>query len=187
MGTVAFLVAGEGIEEVELTTPWRAVAESGHTPVLVAPAAGEVQAFRHLDYAGRYPVDVVVGDAHAADHDALVLPGGVANGDALRAEPEAVRFVREFFDEGRPVAAICHGGWVLIEAGVTGGRKLTSWPSMQTDFRNAGASWVDEEVVVDRATPGGVHRSGAASTLVTSRKPDDLPAFCRELVAALPG
>ncbi|GAA1736081.1 type 1 glutamine amidotransferase domain-containing protein [Luedemannella helvata] len=185
MGTVAFLVSGEGIEEVELTQPWQAVSEAGHQPRLVAPEKGEVQAFRHLDRAGRYPVDVVAADAHAADYDALVLPGGVANGDALRLETEAVRLVREFFDAGKPVAVICHGGWVLIEAGEVGGRKLTSWPTLQTDFRNAGATWVDAEVVVDRAAAGGVHRAGAASTLISSRKPDDLPAFCRELVNAL--
>jgi protease I len=183
--SIAFLTASEGIEEVELTSPWRAVAEGGYEPVLIAPEKGDVQAFHHLDRAGTFPVDEAAGDAHAHSFAALVLPGGVANGDQLRLEPEAVRLVREFFDEGLPVAAICHGGWVLIEAGVVGGRKLTSWPSLQTDFRNAGASWVDAEVVVDRAAPGGVHRAGAASTLVTSRKPDDLPAFNRELLVAL--
>ncbi|MFQ6170092.1 type 1 glutamine amidotransferase domain-containing protein [Oryzobacter sp. R7] len=170
--TVAFLVAPEGIEQVELTGPWQAVEESGGRPVLLSTEDGEVQAFHHLDRGDTFPVDVVVGDADVADYDALVLPGGVANPDALRTHEEAVAFVRDFVASGKPVAAICHAPWTLVEAGVVGGRTLTSWPSLRTDLRNAGATWQDEEVVVD-------------GNLVTSRKPDDLPAFNRELLAAL--
>lgn len=170
--TVAFLVATEGIEQVELTGPWEAVQDSGARPVLLSTASGEVQAFDHLDKADTFPVDVVVEDADVADYDALVLPGGVANPDALRTDAEAVAFVREFVASGKPVAAICHAPWTLIEADVVRGRTLTSWPSLQTDLRNAGATWKDEEVVVD-------------GNLVTSRNPDDIPAFTRELLAAL--
>ena len=166
---IAFLTANEGVEEVELTEPRKAVTEAGAETELLAPEPGEVQAFDHLDKAEAYPVDKVVGDASASDYDGLVLPGGVANPDNLRTHPEAVSFVRDFFAAGKPVAAICHGPWTLIEADVVKGRKLTSWPSLQTDLRNAGAEWVDEEVVVD-------------SGLVTSRKPDDLPAFCAKIV-----
>jgi protease I len=161
---VAFLVATEGIEQVELTEPRKALEEAGAETVLVAPEAGEVQAFDHLDKADRFPVDVTASEANAADYDGLVLPGGVANPDNLRTDEDAVAFVRAFIEAGKPVAAICHAPWTLIEAGVVKGRKLTSWPSLQTDLRNAGAEWVDEEVVVD-------------SGLVTSRKPDDIPAF----------
>ncbi len=173
--TVAFLVSQEGIEQAELTEPWRAVQQAGATPKLIAPQPGEVQAFRHLDKAQSYPVDETVDDASADNYAALVLPGGVANGDQLRTVPGAVEFVKGFAEAGKPVAVICHGGWVLIEAGVLTGRRLTSWPSLRTDYRNAGADWVDEEVVVDH---GGY-------PLISSRKPDDLPAFTRELVAAI--
>ena len=166
---VAFLVANEGIEQVELTRPWKAIEEAGGQPVLLAPEPGEAQAFEHLDKADAFDVDQVVGEADASDFDGLVLPGGVANPDNLRTRPEAVDFVRAFFEAGKPVAAICHAPWTLIEAGVVDGRKLTSWPSLQTDLRNAGAEWVDEEVVVDQG-------------LVTSRKPDDLDAFCAKAV-----
>ncbi|WP_380165428.1 type 1 glutamine amidotransferase domain-containing protein [Jannaschia sp. R86511] len=174
---VAFLVAGEGIEQVELTEPWQAVAAAGLQPVLLSPEAGEVQAFEHLDKGDTFAVDVVVGEADADDYVGLVLPGGVANPDALRTDADAVAFVAAFLRSSRPVAAICHAPWTLVETGLLPGRRLTSWPSLRTDLANAGAEWVDEEVVVDRL---------GAGTLVTSRNPDDLPAFCRELVAALP-
>ena len=173
--TIAFLVAPEGIEQVELTEPWKAVQEAGGTPQLVSTDSGEVQAFNHLDKADTFPVDAVVGDASPSSYDALVLPGGVANPDFLRTKPEAVAFAKAFFDAGKPVASICHAPWTLVEADVVRGRRMTSWPSLQTDLRNAGAEWVDEEVVVD--TSGG-------STLVSSRKPDDLKAFNAALVEA---
>lgn len=166
---VAFLVANEGVEQVELTAPWEAVLAAGGEPRLLAPEPGDVQAFDHLDRAGTFPVDHVVGDVSADGYDGLVLPGGVANPDRLRTSPEAVAFVRSFVEAGKPVAAICHAPWTLIEAGVVAGRTLTSWPSLQTDVRNAGGNWVDDEVCVDQG-------------LVTSRKPDDLPAFCSKLV-----
>jgi protease I len=172
---VAFLVSAEGIEQAELTAPWQAVIEAGCQPVLVSQETGEVQAFRHLNRADRFAVDMRTADARAEDFAALVLPGGVANGDTLRTQDDAVRLVRAFDGIGKPIAVICHGGWVLIEAGAVRGRRITSWPSLQTDYRNAGATWVDEEVVVDAGAP----------TLVSSRKPDDLPAFCRELVHAI--
>jgi protease I len=165
--TVAFLVAPEGIEQIELTEPWQAVEEAGGTPRLVSTKSGRVQAFHHLDKGDTFEVDETVADADPSSYDGLVLPGGVANPDALRMDKQAVDFVRSFFDSGRPVAAICHAPWTLVEADVVKGRTLTSWPSLQTDLRNGGATWVDEEVVVD-------------GNLVTSRKPDDLPAFNRE-------
>ena len=161
---IAFLVAAEGIEKVELVDPWQAVVDAGHKPVLLSPERGSVQLFEHLDKADSRMVDVVVSSAAVADYDALVLPGGVANPDALRLDEDAVAFVKAFVESGRPVAAICHAPWTLVEADVVRGKRVTSWPSLQTDLRNAGAEWVDEEVVVD-------------GTLVTSRKPDDLPAF----------
>jgi protease I len=173
---VAFLVAKEGIEQVELTEPWKAVEQAGHRPVLISPEAGTVQAFNHLDKGDEFPVDRTVADASADDYAALVLPGGVANGDQLRMSADAVALAKSFDQAGKPIAVVCHGGWVLIEAGVPRGRRITSWPSMQTDFRNAGAEWVDEELVVDTTGPGA---------LISSRKPDDLPAFCKELVAHL--
>ena len=171
--TIAFLVAPEGIEQVELTDPWKAVQQAGGTPQLVSTAEGEVQAFDHLDKADTFPVDATVDSADPGAYDALVLPGGVANPDALRTQPQAVAFAKAFFDAGKPVAAICHAPWTLVEADVVRGRTMTSWPSLQTDLRNAGATWTDEEVVVDTSGP---------SVLVTSRNPDDLPAFCRTLV-----
>jgi protease I len=166
---VAFLVAPEGVEQVELTEPWKAVECAGGSPELLSTDSGEVQAFNHLDKADTFTVDRTVSDADASKYDGLVLPGGVANPDFLRTDEDAVAFVRAFFEQAKPVAAICHAPWTLIEADVVKGRKLTSWPSLQTDLRNAGASWVDEEVVVDEG-------------LVTSRKPDDLPAFCAKAV-----
>lgn len=172
--TVAFLVATEGIEQVELTEPWQAVEKAGGTPRLLATESGKVQAFHHLDAADTFDVDEVVADADAAAYDGLVLPGGVANPDALRMDEDAVRFVKEFVESGKPVAAICHAPWTLVEADVLRGRRVTSWPSLQTDLRNAGAEWVDEEVVVD-------------GNLVTSRNPDDLPAFTEKLVELVSG
>ena len=176
--TIAFLVAAEGIEQVELTSPWQAVEDAGGTPQLVSPEAGEVQAYDHLDKADTFPVDVPVASADVASFDGLVLPGGVANPDALRTDAGAVAFVKAFFDAGKPVAAICHAPWTLVEADVVRGRRMTSWPSLQTDLRNAGAEWVDEQVVVDSA--GG-------STLITSRNPGDLEAFDKAVVEAFRG
>jgi protease I len=170
---VAFLVANEGVEQVELTEPWKAVTEAGGQPVLVAPEGGEVQAFNHLDRADTFPVDVTVDDADAGNFAGLVLPGGVANPDRLRTKPAAVAFAKAFFDAGKPVAAICHAPWTLVEADVVRGRTVTSWPSLRTDIRNAGATWVDEPVFTCSAGP---------NVLITSRKPDDLPAFDDELV-----
>jgi protease I len=169
---IAFLVAGEGVEQIELTEPWKAVEQAGGTPVLLSPESGRVQAFNHLDKADTFEVDVKVSDADMADYAALVLPGGVANPDQLRTDKDAVDFVRAFVGTGKPVAAICHAAWTLAEAGVIEGRELTSWPSLQTDLRNAGARWVDEELVHDE-------------NLITSRKPDDLPAFTEALVKAV--
>lgn len=165
---VAFL-ATDGVEEVEYTEPRKAVEQAGGIAELVSIKDGAIQAMNHLDKSGTYPVEVQVKDADVDRYDALVLPGGVANPDFLRMDPDAVRFVRGFFSAGKPVAAICHGPWTLVEAGVVDGRTLTSWPSLRTDLANAGATWVDEEVFVD----GG---------LVTSRKPDDLPAFCDKML-----
>ncbi|WP_413759606.1 type 1 glutamine amidotransferase domain-containing protein [Streptomyces sp. MMBL 11-3] len=170
---IAFLVAPEGVEQVELTDPWQAVVDAGGEPVLVSTEAGEIQAFNHLDKADTFPVQQVVGEVSADSFDGLVLPGGVANPDALRTDEKAVAFVRDFVGQGRPVAAICHAPWTLIEADVVRGRTLTSWPSLRTDLRNAGATWVDEQVSVCDAQP---------STFVTSRKPDDLKAFCETFV-----
>jgi protease I len=170
---VAFLVATEGIEQVELTEPWKAVEDAGGRPVLVAPESGEVQAFDHLDKADTFPVDMTVDRADVGRFVGLVLPGGVANPDQLRTVPAAVAFVKDFFQAGKPVAAICHAPWTLVEADVVDGRTLTSWPSLQTDVRNAGGTWVDEQVFSCSAGP---------NVLVTSRKPDDLPAFNAEFV-----
>jgi protease I len=167
--TVAFLTAQEGIEEVELTQPWKAVQDAGGTPKLIAPEAGEIQAFNHLDKSANYPVDEALADADPDSYDALVLPGGVANPDQLRTDKRAIQFVQAIFSAGKPVGVICHGPWTLVEADLVDGRKLTSWPSLQTDIRNAGGEWVDEEVVVDQG-------------LVSSRKPDDLPAFCAKII-----
>lgn len=166
---IAFLTAPEGVEQVELTEPWKAVTDAGHEPVLVSTRPGGVQAFHHLDKADTFPVDEVVDPASAGSFDALVLPGGVANPDQLRLDERAVTFVKDFCRQGRPVAAICHAPWTLVEADVVRGRTLTSWPSLRTDIRNAGGTWVDERVQVCDHGPG---------KLVTSRKPDDLQAFC---------
>jgi protease I len=167
---VAFLVANEGVEQVELTNPWTAIRDAGGDPELIAPAPGQIQAFNHLDRGDRFDVDKTVEEADPSDYDALVLPGGVANPDILRTIDEAVAFARSFFEEGKPVGVICHGPWTLIEADVVRGRRLASWPSLKTDIRNAGGEWIgDQEVVVDRG-------------LVSSRWPDDLPAFNSKIV-----
>jgi protease I len=166
---IAFLVANEGIEQVELTEPWKAVVDAGAEAELIAPKAGKAQAFDHLDKADTFPVNRTTNEVNPAEYDAVVLPGGGANGDQLRTDEPAVRFVREFMEAEKPVAAICHALWTVVEADAVRGRTLTSWPSLQTDIRNAGGNWVDEEVHVD-------------GRLVTSRKPDDLPAFGSELV-----
>ncbi|MEJ3403355.1 type 1 glutamine amidotransferase domain-containing protein [Rathayibacter sp. YIM 133350] len=165
---VAFLMT-DGVEQVEFTAPWQAVTDAGASATLVSLQEGEVQGFNHVDKGDTFPVDAVVGTLAANDFDALVLPGGVVNGDALRIEEKAQQFVRGFFEEHKPVGVICHGGWILIDAGVASGRTLTSWPTLQSDLRNAGATWVDKEVHVDNG-------------LVSSRKPDDLPAFTTKLV-----
>ena len=169
---VAFLVAGEGIERAELTEPWSALEDAGYEPVLVSPEEDKVQLFEHLDKADTRAVDVSVATADSDDYAALVLPGGVANPDALRMDEDAVSFVRDFVSSGKPVAAICHAPWTLIEADVVKDRRVTSWPSLQTDLRNAGAEWVDEKVVTD-------------GNLITSRKPDDIPDFNNALLEAL--
>jgi len=166
---IAFLTSNEGVEQVELVEPRKAVREAGAEAELLAPEAGEVQAFNHLDKGDTFDVDRPVGEADASEYDGLVLPGGVANPDQLRTKPEALEFVRGFFAAGKPVGVICHGPWTLIDAGVAEGRTLTSWPSLETDLRNAGANWVDEEVHVDQG-------------LVSSRKPDDLEAFNAKIV-----
>ena len=165
---IAFLFT-EGVEQVELTEPLEAVAGAGADTDLISLQAGEVEAWNHFDKGDKFTAKLAVGDADPSDYDGLVLPGGVANPDQLRIDPDAVRFVRGFFEQDKPVGVICHGPWLLAEADVVRGRRVTSWPSLQTDLRNAGAEWVDEQVVVDNG-------------LVTSRKPDDLPAFCAKLV-----
>ena len=169
---IAFLTATEGIERVELTEPWDSVTDAGHTAELLSTESGEVQTFDHLDKAETRPVDKVVGEASVDDYDALVLPGGVANPDALRLDESAVAFVRDFAASGKPVAAICHAPWALVEADCLRGKRVTSWPSLRTDIRNAGGEWVDEEVVVD-------------GNLITSRNPGDIPAFCKTLLEAV--
>jgi protease I len=170
--TIAF-IATNGVEEPELTEPWKAVQEAGGTPVLLSPEAGSITAMRgDWDHGGSYDVDGTLADARAEDFDGLVLPGGTLNADNMRRQQDALRLVREFDAAGKPIAAICHAPWILIEAGLAGGKRLTSYHSLSTDLENAGAQWVDEEVVVD-------------GTLVTSRKPGDLPAFNEKVVALL--
>jgi protease I len=165
---VAFLFT-EGAEQAEVVKPLEAVKEAGADVDIVSLQKGEVEMWEHFDKGEKITADKAVKDADASDYDGLVLPGGVANPDQLRGDQDAVKFVRAFFEQDKPVGVICHGPWMLVETGVAKGRKLTSWPSLQTDLRNAGAEWVDEEVVVDNG-------------LVTSRKPDDLPAFCAKIV-----
>ena len=166
---IAFLVANEGVEQIELTEPWKAIEGAGAQADLLTLENDKIQGFNHLDKGDTFDPDGVVSEADPNDYDGLVLPGGVANPDFLRMDEDAVAFARAFFEGGKPVAAICHGPWTLVEAGVVRGRTLTSWPSLQTDIRNAGGEWVDEEVHVDKG-------------LVTSRKPDDLEAFCAKAV-----
>jgi deglycase len=168
---IAFL-ATDGVEQIELTEPWNALKKEGVTVDLVSPKPDEIQGVNHMDKGNTFKVDRHVSAAHPTDYEGLVLPGGVANPDFLRLEDDAVKFVRAFFDEGKPVAAICHGPWMLVEADVVRGRTLTSWPSLKTDIKNAGGTWVNEEVYVD-------------SGLVTSRKPDDLKAFCEKTIEEL--
>jgi len=165
---IAFL-ATDGVEQVELTQPWKAVLDAGGEPHLVSLKAGKIQGFNHFDKADTFKVDERVGEVSSDDYDGLVLPGGVANPDALRMDEDAVGFVSDFFEQEKPVAAICHAPWMLVEADVVDGRTLTSWPSLKTDIENAGGTWVDEEVLVD-------------GNLVTSRKPADLKAFCAKAV-----
>ena len=168
-GKKVAIVAADMVEQVELLEPRKALDEAGAKTELISIKPGEIQGFNHFDPGDKIKVDKLVEEADASDYDALMIPGGVGNPDQLRGDENMVAFVREFFEQGKPVAAICHGPWVLVEAGAVKGRKLTSWPTLQTDIRNAGGNWVDEQVVTDQG-------------LVTSRKPDDLPAFCDKLV-----
>ncbi len=173
--TIAFLTANEGVEQIELTSPWDAAVDAGANCVLIAPKAGEVQAFNHLDKARTFDAMLTTAEANPTDFDGVVLPGGVANPDQLRTDGAAVAFLVGAFHAGIPVAVICHGPWTLVEADVVGGRTLTSWPSLRTDIENAGGNWVDEEVSVCRSGP---------NVLVSSRKPDDLDAFNQEMITA---
>jgi protease I len=162
-------VVEDGFEQVELTKPKQALEEQGAIVDIVSPKPGSVKGWQHTDWGDKFDVDLPLADANAADYDALLLPGGVMNPDKLRINPQAVQFVKAFVDSGKPIAAICHGPWTLIEAGAVKGRTMTSWPSLASDLRNAGASWVDRECVVDRG-------------LVTSRKPDDIPEFNKKMI-----
>ena len=163
------IIATDMVEQVELVEPRKALDDAGATTELLSIKPGDIQGFDHFDKADKLHVDRLVEEADASEYDALMIPGGVGNPDQLRADENVISFVRDFFEAGKPVAAICHGPWVLVEADVVRGRKVTSWPTLQTDIRNAGGNWVDEEVVVDQG-------------LVTSRNPDDLPAFCAKIV-----
>ncbi len=165
---VAILVA-DGFEQQELTAPREALDAAGAETMIVSPVDGQVEGWNHFDKGEKFDVDVHLADANSDDFDALLLPGGVANPDQLRMKPEAVSFIKDFFDAGKPVAVICHGPWTLIEAGVVAGRRMTSWPSVKTDLINAGADWVDEEVVVDNG-------------LISSRNPGDIPAFNKKMI-----
>jgi len=166
------VLATDGFEQAELAEPVRALRAQGAEITIVSPAAGEIQGMNHHEKGDRFKVDLELSKARAEDFDALLLPGGVANPDSLRTDKHAVAFIKHFTGANKPVAAICHGPWTLIEADAVRGRKLTSWPSLRTDLQNAGASWVDQEVVVD-------------GNFVTSRKPDDIPAFNREFISLL--
>jgi protease I len=163
------ILATDGVEQVELTEPRKALDDAGATTIVVSPKEGKIKAWQHDHWGDEIPVDRALSEANPADFDALMLPGGVMNPDHLRTDKQAVQFVKAFFQVGKPVAAICHGPWLLVEADVVRNRNLTSWPSLQTDIRNAGGDWVDREVVTDMG-------------LVTSRKPDDIPAFNRKMV-----
>lgn len=168
-GKKVAILATDGFEQVELTEPRKALDQAGATTQVISPKAGEIKGWNLKDWGEKVRVDKTLDQANAKDYDALVLPGGVINPDQLRTEPKAVAFVKEFAESGKPVAAICHGPWTLIEAGVVKGRKLTSWPSLKTDLKNAGANWVDEQVVLD-------------GNFITSRKPDDIPAFSKKII-----
>jgi protease I len=168
-GKKVAIIAADMVEQIELVEPRKALEKAGAETTLISLKPGEIQGFNHFDPADKIPVDKAIEEADASDYDALMIPGGVGNPDQLRGDENVVQFVQEFFRAGKPVAAICHGPWVLVEAGVVRDRKLTSWPTLQTDIRNAGGNWVDQEVVVDQG-------------LVTSRKPDDLPAFNAKLI-----
>ena len=163
------IVAADQVEEVELVEPRLALGDAGAETELISMEAGEIQGVTHFERANRHKVDRTIADADASDYDALMIPGGVGSADLLRGDDEMVRFTRAFFDQGKPVAVICHGPWVLVEGDVVRGRTVTSWPSLKTDIRNAGGEWVDREVVVDQG-------------LVTSRKPDDIPAFNAKMI-----
>jgi protease I len=163
------ILATDGVEQVELTEPMQALKDAGAHPIVVSPKDGSIKAWQHDHWGDQIPVDMTLSDARADDFEALMLPGGVMNPDHLRMDKTAVQFVKDFFTAGKPIAAICHAPWMLVEAGVVKGRTLTSWPSLQTDIRNAGGDWVDREVVTDQG-------------LVTSRKPDDIPAFNRKMI-----
>jgi protease I len=168
-GKKVAIIAADMVEQVELVEPRKALEEAGATTELISIKPGEIQGFNHFDPADKLKVDKTIDEADASDYDALMIPGGVGNPDQLRMDENVVSFVQEFFNSGKPIAAICHAPWVLVEAGIVRGRKLTSWPSLQTDIRNAGGNWVDQEVVVDQG-------------LVTSRKPDDIPAFNKKMI-----
>ena len=169
MGKRVAIIAADMVEQVELVEPRKALDEAGAQTDLISLKPGEIQGFNHFDKADKLKVDRTIEEVDASEYDALLIPGGVGNPDQLRGDENVVSFVRDFFEAGKPVASICHGPWVLVEAGVVRDRKLTSWPTLQTDIRNAGGNWVDQEVVVDQG-------------LVTSRKPDDIPAFSKKMV-----
>lgn len=168
-GCKVAILATDGVEQIELTKPVEELRRAGAEPHVIAPKPGDIQGFNHHDKGGRIHVDRALGEVKPDEYDALVLPGGVINPDLLRLSPQAIGFIRHFVDAEKPIAAICHGPWTLIDADAVEGKRVTSWPSLKTDLANAGAQWVDREVVTD-------------GHLVTSRKPDDLPAFCREMV-----
>ena len=163
------ILATDGFEQVELTEPKKALEQAGAKTEVISPKSGEIKGWKFTDWGDKVKVDKTLDQAKSEDYDALVLPGGVINPDHLRMEPKAVQFVKEFAQSGKPVAAICHGPWTLIEAGIVRGKTITSWPSLKTDLKNAGANWVDEQVVED-------------GNLITSRKPDDIPAFSRKVI-----
>ncbi len=171
LDTRVAILATDGFEQAELEEPMKALREAGAKVSVVSPNSGTIQGMHHAEKGERFAVDLVLENANADDFDALFLPGGLMNPDELRSTPEAVAFTRAFAEAGKPIAAICHGPWVLIEAGIVRGRRLTSWPAIQTDIKNAGGDWVDEEVVVDNG-------------LVTSRKPEDIPAFNAKMIEA---
>jgi len=166
------ILATDGFEQVELTEPKKSLEEAGATTEIISPKSGEIKGWKFKEWGDKVKVNKTLDQAKVSDYDALVLPGGVINPDHLRMEPKAVQFVKDFAQSGKPVAAICHGPWTLVEAGVVRGRKMTSWPSLKTDLKNAGANWVDEQAVVDQ-------------NFITSRKPDDIPAFSQKIIEML--